>query len=98
MDNEKLLEDLLFENPWLIDWDLKPVINILGDKGIPGKQVRLPNLNNRIDLLFKDSTGRPVIVELKITYLTREHVGQLLEYGGGIRLLSGEDAGRFERE
>ena len=36
----------------------------------------------RADLLFKDKNGTTVLVELKRSEVTRENIGQILEYHG----------------
>ena len=40
---------------------------------------------NRIDLLFEDGEGKKVVVELKKSAVTREDIGQVLEYAGELR-------------
>ncbi len=53
------LEDLIYEQPWLLSPELLPLEHILGDGGLPGRQVRLKGGQYRPDLLFKTRTGRP---------------------------------------
>ena len=48
---------------------------------VMARQFRLPN-KLRMDLLFEDRDKKQVIVELKRNSVTREDVGQVLEYAG----------------
>lgn len=47
-----------------------------------GRQIAINNF--RLDLLFKDKKGKQVIVELKSGSVTRQDIGQLLQYAGSI--------------
>lgn len=95
--SEKDLEDILYEHPWLISFDLQPVL-IEGKNQWNGRQVYLPSVNGWIDLLFKDNAGRPVVVELKAVEIGIEAVGQVMQYGGALKMAIGDDRTRFENE
>lgn len=97
--SEDALEALLFENPWLISDDFDRVEHVQGAKGI-GRQVSLGTSRGLIiDLLFKHRvTGRPVIVELKNEMITRQHIGQVIEYGAGLRLLDEDRLALWKNE
>lgn len=69
---EKEIEDILFRFPEIIEAGLEPM----------GRQV--PLYGKRADLLFKDVSGRKLVVELKRGEARREHVGQLIEYLGSM--------------
>ena len=47
-----------------------------------GRQKTLPSTRLRVDLLFEDQSKRKVVLELKKNTVSREDVGQLLEYAG----------------
>lgn len=47
-----------------------------------GRQKTLPSTRLRVDLLFEDKSKRKVVLELKKSSVSREDVGQLLEYAG----------------
>lgn len=95
---EKDLENLLYSNPWLISFDIQYVERIKGDKRQLGRQVKLSNINRRIDLLFKDVSNRPVIVELKIGELKRIDIAQIMEYAAALKFLSGEEREKYVSE
>lgn len=78
---ESQIEDIIYNSPWLLD-DNYIIPEIKGAKGQFGRQVNpLKKGGKFIDLLFKDITDeRPVIIELKKGCLTRESIGQILEY------------------
>lgn len=95
---EEELEDLLYENPWLISFDLEPLAHIKGDNERIGRQIRIKGGSKRLDLLFKDHSGRPVVIELKRDELSRHDVGQILEYGGLLKFLEDEEKSKFIKE
>jgi hypothetical protein len=64
--NEKQFEDILSKYPELIEQGLE----------FKGRQVKFA------DLVFEDRHGQTLVVELKIGVVRREHIGQLLDYGG----------------
>ena len=49
-----------------------------------GRQQVLGTTRLRVDLLFEDRAKRKVVLELKRDSVSREDVGQLLEYAGSI--------------
>jgi hypothetical protein len=53
------------------------------DLTLKGRQVKIQNL--RADLHFVDKNGRNVIVELKREPVTREDIGQLIQYAGIVK-------------
>lgn len=95
--SEKEIEDILYENYWIINPNL--VIPEIEGSISKGRQVIIEGQGNtrRIDLLFKDIThGRPLIVELKSCSIKREHIGQLLEYKSWFLNLNEEQKCEFE--
>jgi len=48
-----------------------------------GRQVKFNNL--RADLYFEDKKGKPIIVEIKKDTVSREDIGQLLQYAGTVK-------------
>lgn len=78
---EHEIEEIIYNSPWLLDENYV-IAEIPGSRGQDGRQVH-PNNGERksIDLLLKDTRDkRPVVVELKKGALTRESIGQILEY------------------
>lgn len=69
---EKTFEDILAKYPNLIEEGLV----------LEGRQVTV--YGRRIDLLFKDSFGRRLIVELKAGPIKDEHIGQIMSYEGSL--------------
>lgn len=67
---EKDFEDILCNNPQLIEKDLKFL----------DRQVSLGG--KFADLLFEDRFGQKLVVELKKGIIKREHIAQLLDYEG----------------
>jgi hypothetical protein len=47
-----------------------------------GRQQTLPGVGLRVDLLFQNKSGQKVVLELKKDAITREDVGQTLQYAG----------------
>lgn len=79
--SESQIEDIIYNSPWLLN-DNYIIPEIKGARGLFGRQVNPVEKGGKyIDLLFKDITDeRPVIIELKKGCLTRESIGQILEY------------------
>ena len=75
--SEKQFEDILAANPVLIEDGLK----------LEGRQVTVHG--RRMDLLFRDSFNRRLIVELKAGPVKDQHIGQILAYEG--MLLTADD-------
>lgn len=46
------------------------------------RQANLPNSRLRADLIFRDRNGKKLVLELKRDSVSREDVGQILEYAG----------------
>lgn len=76
---EREIEQILYNYPEIIEEGLEPI----------GRQVSL--FGKRADLLFMDDSGKKLIVELKRGEVTREHVGQLIEYLGSMLRNEKED-------
>ncbi|MFH1400807.1 MAG: endonuclease NucS domain-containing protein [Nanoarchaeota archaeon] len=74
---EKDFEDILTKYPELIEENLT----------LEGRQVTVHG--RRMDLLFKDTNGRQLIVELKVGPILDKHIGQILSYEG--MLLAADD-------
>jgi hypothetical protein len=70
--DEKTFEDILVKYPHLIEEGLV----------LEGRQVMV--YGRRMDLLFKDTFGRQLIVELKGGPIKDEHIGQVMSYEGSI--------------
>jgi RecB family endonuclease NucS len=68
--SEKQFEDILAKYPELIEEGLS----------LEGRQVNVAG--KAVDLLFKDSHGDILIVELKKGTIERKHIGQILDYEG----------------
>ncbi len=64
--DEKIFEDILVKYPHLIEEGLV----------LEGRQVTV--YGRRIDLLFKDTFGRQLIVELKAGPIKDEHIGSIV--------------------
>ena len=97
--SEEQLEDLLYDNPWILSFDFERVKRIEGDNGVLGRQVRLGGIGRRLDLLFRErTTDRPVVVELKKGQLHRDDVAQVMEYGGALRFLPEEEQETYREE
>jgi len=77
MLSEKDFENIICKYPDLIETDLV----------LKGRQVVL--YGKRMDLLFQDKFGQKLIVELKVGAIERKHIGQIMEYEGG--MLSDDD-------
>lgn len=96
---ERDIEDIIYDNPWLLDTNLI-VPKIIGRKGY-GRQINIGNgkRDRFIDLLFKDiRDSRPVIVELKREKLQRENIAQILEYKALMISMSDEIRSEWKRE
>lgn len=65
---EKDIENFIENNPTLIDTNLK----------LKDRQIDTPV--GRIDLLFEDNKGNPIVVELKLNKIGRDAVNQLRRY------------------
>lgn len=78
---ENQIEDIIYTSPWILD-DNYIIAQIAGSRGQNGRQVNPVKRGGKfIDLLFKDTRdNRPVVIELKKSTLTRESLGQILEY------------------
>lgn len=74
---EKDLEDIICTYPELIEENLV----------LKGRQVTL--YGRRMDMLFEDTFGRKLIIELKVGPIKDDHIGQIMSYEG--MLLSGDD-------
>lgn len=61
---------------------------VLADGGV---QMAVPS--GRIDILARDTAGRPVVIELKAVRAPRDAVAQVLAYMGDIQAENGEGAG-----
>ncbi len=83
---EKMLEDILVENPNLL----------MGGLTLVGRQV--PVGTGYIDLLGIDEDGRLVVFELKREKLTREAVAQILDYCTYLESLSDSELGNLIAE
>ncbi len=79
MDKEASLEEILFNNPSLINEDYLLI----------GRQVNA--FGNFIDLLAIESSGDLVVIELKRDKTPRDIVAQLLDYGSWVVGLQDED-------
>jgi len=55
-----------------------------GGLTLKGRQVVLEN-RLRIDLLFEDKKGKNLVLELKRDAITKEDIGQILDYAGLIK-------------
>jgi hypothetical protein len=69
---ESLFEDILAKYPQLIEEGLVLV----------GRQMAI--YGRRMDLVFKDTFGRQLIVELKAGPIKDEHIGQIMSYEGSM--------------
>lgn len=79
MVSEKEIEDLIYEYPWILSPSLRPA-NVKGTRG-KGRGIIISG--KELDILFEDTQdNRPTIIEIKRGKLTREHMGQILEYRG----------------
>jgi hypothetical protein len=84
---EATIEEILHQSPWLID-DRFTIPKIKGtrlnkkNEIVYGRQVNVGTNSNRyVDLLLKDTRDdRPVLIEIKKGTLTRDNIGQILEY------------------
>jgi len=96
--SEAQLEDLIYENIWLLD-ERFSIAKIKGAK-VFGRQVNVGRDSNRhIDILCKDDRdNRPVIVELKIDSIKRNHIAQLLEYRALLISLEEEYKDEWQKE
>lgn len=96
---EKLIEDLIYDAPWLLDERLL-LPNIKGSRGQNGRQINVGNGTNKyIDLLLKNTkNNRPVIVEIKKGPLKRENIAQILEYRTMLLLLNEEQKEEWQLE
>ncbi len=79
MPTELAFEDLLVQNPEILDSDLKLV----------GRQT--PTQSGWLDLLAVDRDGRLVVYELKRGTLTREAITQVLDYASSLHAMSASD-------
>ena len=70
MISEKIFEDILTQYSDLIEVGLV----------LKGRQVTL--YGRRMDLLFKDSHGRDLLIELKVGPIKDQHIGQILSCEG----------------
>jgi len=70
---ERQIEDVFEQYHELL---IEPGLRLLG------RQQRVPGSRLRVDLLFEGKGRRKVVVELKKDTVSREDVGQLLEYAG----------------
>ncbi|MRH43324.1 DUF91 domain-containing protein [Aquibacillus halophilus] len=70
--SEKDIQDILVVHPEIIEDGLQ---FIKKEEVLYGR---------RIDLLLKDTNGKEVLVELKNTEITYEHIGQLIWYAGAM--------------
>lgn len=70
--NEKDMQDILVKHPEIIE------------KGMRFVEKEQLVYGRRVDLHLKDSNNNSVIVELKNTEITYEHVGQLIWYTGAL--------------
>ena len=52
------------------------------EEGLEHGQRQVPLGGKRADLIFQDSQGKRLVIELKMGTVKREHVGQLIEYFG----------------
>ena len=77
---ERDLQDYLFNHPDVL-FPNEPVLEKLREVSIDGK---------RVDLLFRTASAK-YIIELKAVPLTREHIGQVTEYYGRLRISSKEN-------
>jgi len=68
--NEKDFEDIVSKYPEIIE------------EGLELEARQLTILGRRIDLLFRDTFGRKLLIELKVGPIKDEHVGQILAYEG----------------
>jgi hypothetical protein len=68
--SEKIFEDILSQYPELIE------------KGLILKSRQAILYGRRIDLLFRDSNGRDLLIELKVGPIKDQHIGQILSYEG----------------
>jgi hypothetical protein len=96
---EKQIEDLIYNSPWILD-ERYIIPDIKGSQGQRGRQINLGKNNNRyIDLLLKDTRdNRPVIVELKKGELSRQDIGQILEYRALLISMNEEDKESWKSE
>ncbi len=69
---EKALETVLAKYPELVEDGLCLI----------GRQMEV--CGRRIDLLFKDTHQRQLLVELKWGPIRDEHIGQIMHYAGGV--------------
>lgn len=72
MISEKQFEDIICKYPELIEDGLKP----------KGRQMRVHG--KIVDILFEDGFGQELVVELKKGTLSRQGVGQVMDYVGRI--------------
>ncbi|MCY4541859.1 MAG: endonuclease NucS [Rhodobacteraceae bacterium] len=79
MPTELAFEDLLVQNPEILDPDIELV----------GRQT--PTQSGWLDLLAVDRDGRLVVYELKRGTLTREAVAQVLDYASSLDAMSASD-------
>ena len=79
-DEEEELQTLIEHNPQLLPLSGSPRLTVLG------REVYIANCS--MDILAVESTGRPVVVEVKLvsnSEARRRIVAQLLEYGAVLR-------------
>jgi hypothetical protein len=81
IQEEKDIQTLIFDNPWLLDLNFERIVSRTLNNGW---EVELP-FGNRIDVLLKHRIdNRPIIVEFKKGDFYRENIGQLLSYKAAI--------------
>ena len=81
--SEELLERTLLNNPKMVDEDLEVV----------GRQITVPG--GRLDLLGVNGDGRLVVFELKRGTLTRDAVGQIIDYASYLDNLDDAELANF---
>lgn len=82
LESEKALEDLIVENPAVLDSSWMVI----------GRQVRT-DFNGIIDVLALQPDGSPVVIELKRDRTPRDVTAQLLDYASWIENISPEKLG-----
>jgi len=77
--SEKDMEDCIWDNP----------SNLIGEEGLVPieRQVNLDGF--RADLLFGDSNGGHLLVEIQKGGLDRTHIWKILDYGFRLKKISG---------
>jgi len=77
VDLEKDIQQFICDHPWLLNINYQNVRELRDND----EEMEFhTEENKRIDLILQDNLGFPVLIEFKIGKLTRDTIGQILEY------------------